>query len=57
MTYAMTGDSTGTKTLLKTYEDVTSFLEDVEQKQCTKYVKYRSVSILSKPLDGKFYNM
>ena len=57
MTYAMTGDSTGTKTLLKTYEDVLSFLEDVEEKQCTKYVKYRPVSILSQPLDGKLNNM
>ena len=57
MTYAMTGDSTGTKTLLKTYEDVLSFLEDVEEKQCTKYVKYRPVSILSQPLDGKLHNM
>ena len=57
MTYAVTGNSTGTKTLLKTYKDVLSFIEDVEERQCTKYVKYRSVSILSNPLDGKLYNM
>ena len=57
MTYAVTGNSTGTKTLLKTYKDVLSFIEDVEERQCTKYVKYRPVSILSQPLDGKLYNM